>query len=248
MVDEVVRWPRRRGGEPVGLLAHRGGSGPWRENTLEAFAGALRLGADGVELDVRRSADGRLVVLHDAEIAGTGAVHELRASELPPWVPGLDEALETCAGATVNVEIKNAPVGPGLDPAETLATEVVAVLAASRAAPATAPARVIVSSFWPAILAAVRIGDADVPTGLLVAPALDAAQAADHAAALGCVAVHPFQAQVTGVLVDLVHTMGMGVVAWTVNEPGEVAAMVAAGADVVISDRVTDARQALGRR
>jgi glycerophosphoryl diester phosphodiesterase len=38
------------------------------------------------------------------------------------------------------------------------------------------------------------------------------------------------------------------VVAWTVNEPGEVAAMVAAGVDVVISDRVTDARQALGRR
>jgi len=67
---------------------HRGGTGPWRENTLEAFAGALRLGGDGVELDVRRTSDGRLVVLHDAEIAGTGAVHDLRAKELPPWVRG----------------------------------------------------------------------------------------------------------------------------------------------------------------
>src|SRR5471032_1443931 len=113
MVEEVDGWPRRRGTDPVMLLAHRGGRGPWRENTLEAFAGALRLGADGVELDVRRTSDGRLVVHHDAEITGVGAIHSLRASELPPWVPGLDEALATCAGATVNVEVKNAPVEPG---------------------------------------------------------------------------------------------------------------------------------------
>ncbi len=246
MVEEVVRWPRRRRDDPVVVLAHRGGSGPWRENTLEAFAGALRLGADGVELDVRRSADGRLVVHHDAEIPGIGAIHELRAGDLPSWVPGLDEALETCAGATVNVEIKNAPVGPGLDAAETLAAEVVAVLAASR--PGPAPGHVIVSSFWPAILVAVRTSGPEVPTGLLVAPALDAAQAADQAAVFGCVAVHPFLAQITPDFVDMVHAMGMGVVAWTVNEPGDVAAMAAASVDAVISDMVTATCQALGRR
>src|SRR5271156_1966051 len=135
MVDDVLRWPRRGVGEPVVVLAHRGGTGPWRENTLDAFAGALGQGADGVELDVRRTADGRLVVHHDAQIEGTGAIHALRARDLPPWVAGLEEALETCAGAAVNVEVKNAPVEAGFDPAETLAAEVVRTLAAFSATP-----------------------------------------------------------------------------------------------------------------
>src|SRR5450432_3564900 len=118
MVEEPERWPRRRQGRRALLLAHRGGAGPWRENTLEAFAAALRLGADGVELDVRRTSDGTLVVHHDAEIAGVGAIHALPARALPPWVPRLEDALGRCAGAIVNVEIKNAPVEPGFDPGE----------------------------------------------------------------------------------------------------------------------------------
>src|SRR5271169_6906907 len=147
MIDEIGRrWPRRTPGGSVLLLAHRGGSGPWRENSLEAFAGGLRSGADGVELDVRRTSDGRLVVHHDAEIPGTGAIHNLRAAELPTWVPGLDEALAACAGAVVNVEIKNTPVDPGFDPDEKAATDVAALLLASTMA-VPAPARVIVSSF-----------------------------------------------------------------------------------------------------
>ncbi|HXQ76054.1 MAG TPA: glycerophosphodiester phosphodiesterase [Acidimicrobiales bacterium] len=247
MVDEVEPWPRRRVQGPVTVLAHRGGAGPWRENTLEAFAGALRLGADGVELDVRRTADGRLVVHHDAEIDGAGEVHALRANELPPWVPGLDEALETCGAAAVNVEVKNAPVEPGFDPAETVATEVVSTLAALSRTPGRGPAHVIVSSFWPATLAAVHRAGPEVATGLLVHPSLDAAEAAERALSIGCVALHPFHAQVTPALVALAHGLGLGVATWTVNERHDVAAVAAAGVDVVISDRVTDALEALGR-
>ena len=121
-------WPRRRPGDPVTVLAHRGGSGPWRENTLEAFAASLRAGADGVELDVRRGADGALIVHHDAEIPGSGLVHELRSDERPDWVPTLEAALATCAGAVVNVEIKNLPTDPGYDPADQVALDVAAVL------------------------------------------------------------------------------------------------------------------------
>src|ERR1700689_4167004 len=140
------------------VLAHRGGDGPWRENSLEAFAGALEAGADGVEPDARRTADGRLVVHHDAEIAGLGPLHSLKADQLPAWLPGLDQALAGCAGAVVNVEIKNTPLEPGFDPQETLA---VGVGAAVR--PATpGPARVIVSSFWPANLQAVRQADPEL--------------------------------------------------------------------------------------
>jgi glycerophosphoryl diester phosphodiesterase len=248
MVDEVAPWPRRRDDGAVTVLAHRGGSGPWRENTLEAFAGALDLGADGVELDVRRTADGRLVVHHDAEVEGSGAIHALRARELPPWVPGLDEALETCAGAAVNVEVKNAPVEAGFDPAEILATDVVRTLLSVSATPGRGPARVIVSSFWPATLVAVHADDPGVATGLLVHPSLDASEAAERAAAIGCVALHPFHAQVTPTLVDLVHGLGLGVGTWTVNEAADATAVAAAGVDVIISDRVTDTLTALGRR
>jgi len=243
MVDEVGSWLRRRENGPVALLAHRGGTGPWRENTLEALAGALQLGADGVELDVRRTSDGRLVVVHDAEIPGTGAVHDRRADELPAWVPGLDEALETCAGAIVNVEVKNAPVEPGFDPPETVAAEVVAALAA--AGPGRGPAHVLVSSFWPANLAAVRQAGPEVATGLLVHPSFDAVTAAGQADALGCAALNPFHAQVTADLVDLVHGLGLSLVVWTVNEAEDLLAMDGAGVDVVITDLVTEARTAL---
>src|SRR5665213_4330602 len=243
MVDEVGRWRRRREGDPVVVLAHRGRSGNWRENTLEAFAGALQLGADGVELDVRRTADGRLVVHHDAEIEGVGAIHALAGRELPDWVPGLDEALETCAGATVNIEIKNAPIEPGFDPTETAAAEVVVLVRAGRG-----PVQIIVSSFWPATLTAVRAAGPEVATGLLVHPSLDAVEAAGLAQSIGCVALHPFHAQVDAGLVDRVHDMGMGVLTWTVNDPREVADVASAGVDGVTSDRITEARAALGRR
>ena len=52
------------------MLAHRGASRAAAENTPEAFRLALGLGADGVELDVRRSARGELVVFHDPSSAG----------------------------------------------------------------------------------------------------------------------------------------------------------------------------------
>src|SRR5579864_5513808 len=117
---------RRQPGEGPRVLAHRGGRGPWHENSLEAFTGALRTGADGVELDVRRSADGELVVHHDAEIPGAGLVGELRRHQLPEWVPTLGPALAACAGALVNVEIKNIPGDPGYDPGNRVSAGVAA--------------------------------------------------------------------------------------------------------------------------
>ena len=52
------------------VLAHRGANRLAPENTLPAFARAVELGADGVELDVHRTADGALVVRHDADTPG----------------------------------------------------------------------------------------------------------------------------------------------------------------------------------
>jgi glycerophosphoryl diester phosphodiesterase len=237
------------------VLAHRGGTGPWRENTLEAFSSALRLGADGVELDVRRSAQGELIVHHDAGVPGAGLIHECRRDQLPEWVPTLDTALAACAGAVVNVEIKNIPTDPGYDPADQVALDVASVLApgAPRARAGDAdraprwPAHVVVSSFWPESLAVVGRHDSSIPLGLLVHPALDVLGALETATELGCAALHPHHSRVSAELVDRAHGLGLAVATWTVNSPDEIDAVIDAGVDVVITDSVTATLVHLGR-
>lgn len=53
------------------VIAHRGFSGRYPENTLKAFEEALKLPVDAVELDVRRTKDGVLVVIHDETVDRT---------------------------------------------------------------------------------------------------------------------------------------------------------------------------------
>src|SRR5208282_1437118 len=147
------------------VQAHRGSPDPGsgvRENTIEAFARARSLGADGVELDVRLTSDGGLAVHHDPTIAGLGPVAEVTVAALPPHVPLLADALAVCDGMTVNVEIKNDPVQPGYDPAET-----VAALTATAIAEAGWTDRVIVSSFQANTLRAVQADDSRLRLGAL---------------------------------------------------------------------------------
>jgi glycerophosphoryl diester phosphodiesterase len=246
-------WRRSSADDPVTILAHRGGSGPWRENTLEAFRGALAAGADGVELDVRRSADGVLVVHHDAEVPGMGLVHTSTRAALPEWVPTLEDALVACAGAAVNVEIKNLPTDPGWDPDHRVSAAVADCLRAGRQG-GPWPDRVVVSSFWPDTLAAVGAaappgaGDGAEPValGLLVHPSLDPGDAFETALALGCDALHPFHGQVDATLVARVHDAGMAVVTWTVDEPAELEAVLRSGVDAVITDDVAGTLAHLG--
>ena len=73
---------------PIAVTAHRGSpdaAAGIRENTLAAFARARRLGADGVELDVRRTADGGLAIHHDPVIEGSG--RDPRAPDGPSCHP-----------------------------------------------------------------------------------------------------------------------------------------------------------------
>jgi glycerophosphoryl diester phosphodiesterase len=206
----------------------------------------LTLGADGVELDVRESADRRLVVHHDAEVSGSGLIHECRRDQLPVWVPTLEEALAGCAGSMVNVEIKNVPTDPGYDPANRVSADVAALLGRG-GAPGSWPAQVIVSSFWPDTLAAVATANGAVALGLLVHPALDVASALEVAADMGCATLNPHHSQVDAALVGRAHDRGLAVMTWTVNSPDEIDAAVEAGVDVVITDRVTDTLAHLGR-
>jgi glycerophosphoryl diester phosphodiesterase len=93
------------------VFAHRGGAGLAPENTLAAFDNGMALGADGIELDVRLSRDGVVMVHHDRALdrttALTGAIDRRGAGELrAARVPTLLEVLERHRGARVIVELK----------------------------------------------------------------------------------------------------------------------------------------------
>jgi glycerophosphoryl diester phosphodiesterase len=218
------------------VFAHRGCTEGFTENTIDAFAEARRLGADGVELDVRLTADGALAVHHDAEIRGVGTIAELEVADLPAHVPLLVDVLAVCEGMVVNVEIKNAPQDPGWDPGEA-----VAALTAAAIDEAGWTARVLVSSFQTATLRAVQAADGRLALGALWGFGTDVGPALVSAAEAGFGAVHPFVLAVDRDLVTRAHAMGLAVNVWTVNAPEDLRAMVAAGADTVITDRLGDA-------
>ncbi len=70
----------------VQIFAHRGSSGTHPENTLPAFAEAVRIGADGIELDIHLTKDEQIVVIHDEEVDrttdGKGLVREKTLAEI----------------------------------------------------------------------------------------------------------------------------------------------------------------------
>jgi glycerophosphoryl diester phosphodiesterase len=227
----------------IAILAHRGSpdrSGGIVENTLEAFARARQLGADGVELDVRLTSDGAMAVHHDPVVPGAGPVAELKAADLPPWVPLLPAALETCAGLTVNIEIKNLPGEPGFDPEDRVARHVVELVAAAGRVP-----DVVVSSFWPDTLGVVRSAHPDLATGLLLTSWFDPAAGLALALDQGCTALHPHVDLVGPELVAEAHRAGLSVATWTVNDPSQLEGAAAAGVDTVITDHVVQAVRAL---
>ncbi len=224
------------------VFAHRGDTSHAVENTLEAFLEARRRGADGVELDVRRSADGALVVHHDAVVAGMGPVSELSVHEMPPHVPLLGEALATCHGMRVNVEVKNGPADPGHDPSEVVATATATAVAESGEA-----SQVLISSFEVPTLAAVRAAEPSLAVGLLVGWQSDPLAALELAVERRFQAIHPFVTQVDGPFVARAHAAGLAVNVWTVNAPGDLDAMVGLGVDGVITDRLEQALAAVRR-
>ncbi len=230
---------------PIHVQAHRGSpdpSGGIAENSLAAFVRARRLLADGVELDVRLTADRELAVHHDPAIDGAGPVRGIRAADLPPGVPLLAEALAACAGMVVNIEVKNLPNEAGFDPDEHAARAVADLVESSGRT-----GSVIVSSFWSGALEAVRDRRPAVPTGLLVVPSFDPQRSISAATGLGCSAVHLPLGLVGAATVGAAHEAGLAVAAWTVSDRAGLELARSAGVDTVITDDVLLARTVLGR-
>jgi glycerophosphoryl diester phosphodiesterase len=213
------------------VFAHRGAHHNARENTLAAFRAALEIGVDGVELDVRKTADGVLVIHHDPRIDGRVVAHE-DAAALPPYVPRLDEAMTLMRGLTVNVEIKNSRDldEPAYDDTGTFARDVLDYL---RGASWTDAA--IVSCFDRATCEVIRADDPNVRVAWLVYEG-SLREALRAARDLGFNAVNPHFSMITPENMGLAGELGLSINVWTVNKARDIVALGELGVASVITD------------
>jgi glycerophosphoryl diester phosphodiesterase len=247
-------WPTRRDGERVQVLGHRGSPDAWRpENSVAAVTQALRQGADGVEVDVRLTADDVLVCVHDEFLlSGDGErldVATSRSAELLlaanrtalATLPQVLAAAQHPAGARVIVEAK-----PVTDPA---VAERTAVALAEVLAAGAGSAAVTVSSFDPDLLGAIRRACAALPvrTALLGGTSVDATAVLRRARADGHDEVHLplIAARRTPHAVGMARWLGLSVALWTVNRGRDLRWVAQLGVDAVITDDVSSARSKL---
>ena len=238
-------------------IAHRGDIAIAPENTLAAVRVAIDDGATAVEVDVHRTRDGALVVVHDCTLARTTDVER----QLPgrgPWriadltydeivrldaggwhdpayagqrVPLLCEVLELVGGTGTGLllELKKPELYPGVE------TDLAAEL---RAVPgflnvALWDRRLVVQSFDHGAMARLKQGAADIPVGLLGAlPRRRLEQAATWADQ-----VNPRHRGLTASYVTAVQDAGLSCHAWTVDRPSDMARVVGLGVDGVITNR-----------
>ncbi|HTL68621.1 MAG TPA: glycerophosphodiester phosphodiesterase [Lacunisphaera sp.] len=216
------------------VIAHRGASAEYPENTLPAFRRAIAAGADGIELDVHVTADGVPVVFHDSSLARlTGArgriaartwpeLAALRVQGLAP-IPRLLDVLRCTRGrVVVQIELKaGVPVAP-----------VVAVVRAARST-----GDVILASFSPALLAearrlAPRLPRMLITEGRALAPTLVRRLTALEAAGLSVNHRSIRNAGWPGAF----QSHGFRVWCWTVNEPARMRVLAGWGVDAILSD------------
>jgi len=229
------------------VYAHRGDRTRAPDNTLEAYRLAVEAGADGIELDVRRTRDGVLIVHHDDSDPTIGVFSSLDFRVLramAPHVPTLREATESIPRHVfVNVEVKNDSNDAGFDADRSIVDETLDALRAHDDAH-----RILLSSFDP--LSMRRAGEvgpeflrgqllaSPVPLDIGVSLALDS----------GMDSIHPqldhLRTDVAGLISGL-RSDGLAVVVWDVNTPEEVSEVSAAGADVIITDDPAMARSVI---
>jgi glycerophosphoryl diester phosphodiesterase len=222
------------------VIAHRGASGYEYENSRAAFRRAIMLDADGVELDIHATRDGALVVHHDAEIPGFGPIAQLSRAEARQVrirngepLPLLSEVLELVGDREVYVEVKSLP--------ETHDEELLAVLDRG-----PVPARYSVHSFDHRIVR--RLGECrpDLRRGILLSAYLD-----DPVAAMcrvGAATLWQEWQLVDQELVNRVHDAGFSIIAWTVNEIGDMERMARLGVDGLCGNYPDRIRVAIATR
>ena len=216
------------------IIAHRGASRAAVENTVEAFALAVAMGVEGIELDVRRTRDGCLVVHHDARLEGGAAIIDLDRRDLPDHIPDLHDALVACTSTggvevTVNIEIKNDSAEPDFDDTRSIAPRVVRTALA-----VDGPHRWLISSFDLAMVDAVLATEAGIATAWLVVEV--PAGAVGLLVARGHRALHPWVGALERSTVDECHSSGIAVNTWTCDDPKRIGELIAWGVDGICTN------------
>jgi glycerophosphoryl diester phosphodiesterase len=249
-VGHAVAVPRRfpflSSGGPI-AFAHRGAA-PELENTLAAVDRVVALGFGYLETDVRATADGVAVLLHDASLNRTtdrtGAVRALPWAEVAKArvggrepVPRLDDLLGSYPNLRVNIDVKTpAAVGPLVE-------------AVRRAG---AVDRICIGSFHDRLVPLVRAGLGErLCTSLSPREVLALRLGALRRTAAGCAQVPPGLLRIRVIdarFVAAAHLRGLPVHAWTVNDPAEMNRLLDLGVDGIMSDDAPALRDVLVAR
>jgi glycerophosphoryl diester phosphodiesterase len=218
----------------VGLLlkiGHRGARAYEPENTLRSFQKAIELGVNAVELDVRRTRDDQLVVIHNANVNkttdGNGSVNELTLNEIKGFVtkkgekvPTLEEALQFLGKrVTILVELK-----------ETGIEEQVLNLVHKKGL----TENIIIISFHEDALRKVRELDPEIITGLIYIRHKNPVQTALNLNAQYMLPLYRFTHSAN---IKKAHENGLKVIVWTINTAEEVAEYKKKGVDGIASDK-----------
>lgn len=215
------------------VMAHRGASAAYPENTLEAFRAAAAMGAHAVELDVRRTRDGVLVVHHNPGLSDGRLICVTNVADLPSSVARLGDALDACSGMWVNVEIKNDPEEADFDASESIADETMALLVALGEHD-----RWLISSFRLETIDRCRhLADAaGVPIRTAWLTGGVPAGVVDLLALRGHSALHPWVGQLERETVEACHAAGISVNTWTCDDPATMRTLVEWGIDGICTN------------
>ncbi len=210
------------------VIAHRGASAAETENSLAAFRAAIDLGADAIELDVRATADGSVVVHHDETVGDahipTSPLERVRRQHLPNGepVPTLSEVLELLGnGPTVFVEVKSLDAGHDA-----------ALLKAIARGPT--PDNYHVHSFDHRIVHRLLHARDGLVGGVLSAsypinPLIQLEQS-------GATELWQSQELLDDELVAAVHAFGARIIAWTVDDPARMEEFIDMGVDGICTN------------
>jgi glycerophosphoryl diester phosphodiesterase len=230
------------------VVAHRGASARQAENTIASFEEAIEAGADAVEFDVRVTADGHAVVIHDADVSrttdGTGIVRNMTLAQLkrlristtrgPAQIPTLTETLDCLSGrAAADIEIKNIPGEADFDEDREFAAE------AAINAVAAFTGEVLFSSFNPSAIRRVLQIDPTATTGVLVPPGADPLAAVAFAVEQGHSWVLPESKALSdgaAEFIDGAHRAGLRIGVWVVDDADQAAGFLKAGIDAVATN------------
>lgn len=214
------------------LIAHRGGRGFGTDNTLQAMEAAASAGVRYIETDLRLTADGQMLVCHDAIIANhivSRTPYDLLRQHAPER-PLLGEVLESLAGwVRFDLEIKKAPPRAVCDAIRSYNIEL----------------DTLVTSFDIDILGDFKTLCPEVRTGLLFRSPFNINKKRNVADAVGAEVLAPHYPNVDGEFMKQARDAGLEVIAWTVNEVDELKKLVNLGVDGIVTDRYLEFEKAL---